>query len=405
MKSLKNTDLNNKKVIVRCDFNLSLKDGQIIDDFRITQALPTIEHLQKQGAKIILMSHFGRPEDRKSFQKEGIFSALKESFSKSDRKLSLRPIYEQLDEYLDNVQFVENCVGKSVQRKVDSLESGDILLLENLRYYQDEFDNGREFANCLAGYGDVYVNNAFSASHRKHASLSRLPELMDEVYPGLLLEREMRFLGEVKEDAERPLAVIVGGAKVDSKIQTIKHFLQEADHILLGGKVANVILNVRGLSTNKPLPPSDIMDKLDDISLTSPKLHLPVDVIVNQEGTEYGRETGVGEVKKEEEIYDIGPDTVNMYGDVLQKAETIIWAGPLGYFEKEDFQSGTCGVAERLVKNREALKIAGGGDTSYALKKFSVRDFFDHVSVGGGAMLTFLSDGEMPGLQALKDES
>lgn len=402
MRSLKDANLKDKKVLVRCDFNVSVNNkGEIVDDIRITQAMPTIKYLVEQGAKVILMSHMGRPEKQKSFQKEGTFASLKDVIFKEDRQYTLKPVYKELEKHLEDVQFINDCIGKRVDRKVNSLKQGQVLLLENLRYYEDEEKNGEYFARRLADLGDLYVNNAFSASHRDHASISGVVKNLP-AYPGFLFEREVRVLSRLKEDVKRPLVVIVGGAKMASKIKTIDYFMDRADYVLLGGKVANGVLAIRGLATNIKLPSEDVVKKLEAVSLTSRKLRLPVDVVASSDPEGYLRHTGPGKVRKEETIYDIGPETVKLYSEIIREANTIVWAGPLGFFEKDNFATGTKRIAQKIVQNDDALKITGGGDTSFALKKFNLRDYIDHVSLGGGAMLTFLSDEEFPGLKALE---
>ncbi|MGM0439379.1 MAG: phosphoglycerate kinase [Patescibacteria group bacterium] len=401
MKKLHDAEVKNKIVLVRCDFNVSVKDGEVVDDFRITEAMPTIKDLVKRGAKVVLMSHMGRPENQKSFKKEGTFSSLKDIIFKEDRENSLKPVYKELDMLLDKAFFVNDCIGKRVDRKVKNLNPGEVLLLENLRYYEDEEEGGEEFSRRLASVADIYVNNAFSASHRDHASISGVANLLPS-YPGYLFEREVKFLNKLKKDPESPFVVIVGGAKVSSKAKTIEHFMKKADKILVGGKVANAILTIRGLTKKSDLPEKDVEEKLENINLTSQKLYLPVDVVASSDYESYIRHTSVGEVRKEEDIFDIGPETVELFNKIIREAKTIVWAGPLGFFENEKFQNGTNSIAKRMVENDKALKVIGGGDTGFALKKFGLRDYVDHVSLGGGAMLTFLSDEKMPGLDCLK---
>lgn len=402
MRNLKDINLKNKKVLLRCDFNVSIEDGKVIDDFRIKEALPMIRNLSARRAKIVLISHLGRPKQQKSFRKEGVFSSLKDFIFNSDRENSLRPIYKVLGQHLDRVFFINDCIGSRVEKRIKKMKPGDILLLENVRYYQEEQEGDAEFSKMLARLADIYINNAFSVSHRNHASVSGVTDYLKS-YPGFLFKRELKVLSRLKKSVKHPFVVIVGGAKIDSKIKTIDCFLSKADAILLGGKVANAILVAKGLSTNKSLPGEELLKKLDKIDPASSKFKLPVDVVASSdEGETHIREAGVGEIRKKEEIYDIGSETIKIYSEIIREAQTIVWAGPLGYFEKKEFRKGTEIIAKRIVENNEALRIIGGGDTAYALKLFDLREYVDHISSGGGAMLSFLSDEKMPGLEALK---
>ncbi len=401
MKKLKDANLYNKKVLVRCDFNLPIERGGLItDDFRIKEALPTVELLVKEGAKVVLMSHLGDPVKKISFKEKG---GLKKSFSRLFSRETLYPVYRKIKEDFKKTYFVNDCLGEKVKKKVDSLSSGEILVLENLRYYKEEEENDDDFAKALAEPFDIYINNAFSVSHREHASLCKITNFLPS-YPGLLFEREVEVLSKIRDRVERPLVVIIGGAKLDSKIKTIEHFLDKADHILLGGKIANAFLIIRKMAFNLPWPEENIVEKLDRIDITSPKIHLPVDVIASSDSTgeTYSRETGPGGVRKEEDILDIGSNTIEIYSEIIKEAKTIVWAGPLGLFEVEKFEKGTREIGNKVADNFDALKVVGGGDTSYMLKKFGLRGHIDHISLGGGALLSYLSSKEMPGLEALE---
>ncbi len=401
MKNLKEVEVEDKVVLVRCDFNVTVKNGEVADDFRIVEAIPTIKDLVKRKAKVVLISHIGRPEKQKSFKKEGSYSALKEVIFRESPNCSLEPVYNELKKHINNISFAKDCVGNGVERKVRRLSSGQVLLLENLRRYEDEIECGKAFSRALASLGDMYVNNAFSVSHRKHASVWGVPRRMP-AYPGHLFEREIKVLSRVRDNAESPFIAIIGGAKIGSKIENVEHLMNKADKILLGGKVANAVLTVRGIATNKTLPSEDIIKKLDRIDHASERIHLPIDVLASsKKDISLVREAGPGDVRKEEEIFDIGPETIDYYGDMIKKAQTIVWAGPLGYFEKEQFEIGTKKIAQRIIENDKALKIIGGGDTVYSFKKFGLRDHVDHISSGGGAMLSFLSGQKMPGVDVL----
>lgn len=402
MKNLKEADVKSKIVLVRCDFNVPIEDGKITDNHRITEAMPTIQDLKKRGAKVVLMSHRGRPEKQKSFKKEGSFSSLKEVIFKEDREYSLKPIFKELEGMLEHVEFVNDCIGKRVERKISKMSDGDVLLLENLRYYEDERACGEEFSKRLSEMGDIYVNNAFSAAHRNHASITGVAKYLPS-YPGYIFEREIKVLSKIRDNPERPLVAIIGGAKISSKSKTIKHFLEKADYVLVGGVVANTILSIEGLTQADYLPDEKVIKDLEDVNLTSQKLHLPVDVVASSDYESYLRHTSVGKVRSEEEIYDLGPETIELYSDIIREAETIVWAGPLGFFEHEKFEDGTKLIGQRFVENEDGLTVIGGGDTGAAMKKFGLRNYVDHVSLGGGAMLEFLSGGELPGLKALKE--
>ena len=400
MKDLQEVEVKNKIVLMRCDFNVPIEGGEVVDDYRITQVMPTIKDLVGRGAKVVLMSHMGRPKSQKRFR-SSFSGKVKNLFFKKDENFSLKPVYKELKNHLTKVSFAGDCVSQKTEKKIQNLKSGEVLLLENLRYYSDEEEGGSSFTSRLASFGDIYINDAFSASHRDHASVSKIANELD-CYPGYLFEREVKFLSRIKRNPQKPMVVIVGGAKVKSKAKTIKEFMDKADHVLVGGKVANAILAIRGI-TDKELPTEDVIKKLKKVDLTSPKLHLPVDVKASSDFNEYVRTAGVGEVRKGEDIYDIGPETINIYGDILKEARTIVWAGPLGFFENKRFEDGTKLTGQEVVKNGAALKIIGGGDTGAALNSFNLRDGMDHVSLGGGAMLTFVSGEKMPGLEALKE--
>lgn len=401
MKNLKDLDVKNKTILMRCDFNVPVEDGKVVDDYRITQVMPTIKDLIDRGAKVVLMSHMGRPNSQKRLKKS-FFGRIKNLLFKKEDRFSLKPVHKELEKHLDKVGFVDDCISEKAKKNIKALNSGEVLLLENLRYYIDEEEGEAEFAKRLTQFADIYVNDAFSASHRDHASVFEVAKRMDS-YPGYLFEREVKFLTRVKENPDKPLVVIVGGAKVKSKAKTIKEFMDKADHVLVGGKVANAILAIKGITDKEP-PAPDVVEELEEIDLTSSKLHLPVDVRVSSDFDEYVRSAGVGQVRSEENIFDIGPETIDVYGEIIREASTIVWAGPLGFFEHKKFEDGTKLVGGKVIENGSALKIIGGGDTGSALNKFNLREGMDHVSLGGGAMLTFVSGKEMPGLEVLKKE-
>ncbi|MDI6602957.1 MAG: phosphoglycerate kinase [Patescibacteria group bacterium] len=391
MKTLRDFNVKNKKVLVRCDFNVPLDEkGNILDDFRIKQTIPTIKYLAKRGAKIILMSHLGEPE------------------GKVVESLRLTPIQEKLKEYLDySITKTNDCIGKETKKRVLEMTSREILLLENLRFHQEEKKNDENFVKKLAKLGDIYINDAFGVCHRSHASIVGIPKYLPSG-AGLLLEKEIRILSKVLKKPWRPLVAIIGGVKISSKIKVIEKFLKKADHLLLGGEIANAILAVKGILLSQPIPEPEVIKTIEKIDLTCPKLHLPVDIFISLAVLETGlkegylRQGGPGQIKKEEKGYDIGPETVKIFSRIIKTAKMIFWSGPLGMFEEEKFAKGTKEIAQIIARNHLAFKIAGGGDTVLALNKFDLFDKFDHISTGGGAMLEFLSGKKLPGLEALR---
>jgi len=387
-KTLENFNFKNKRVLVRADFNVPLdKKGVIEDEFRLKQALPTIKYLVKNRAKVILMSHLDNPQGK-------VVEGLK-----------LTSIREKLKGYLSaNIIKTDDCVGKKVENRIKEMKEGEILLLENLRFHKEEKENNPEFAKSLANLADVYVNDAFGSSHRAHASIVGVPKYLPSA-AGLLLEKEISVLSNILKKPKRPLVAIIGGAKILSKIKVIKHFLKEADHLLIGGKIANAILIVKGICIGRVWPPEETVKDIESINLTSSNLHLPVDAIISPtpEGDFYTRKEAPGKVRTDELILDIGPETIKIFSEIIKSAKTIVWAGPLGFFEEPLFENGTRSIAEAIVRNKQAFKVAGGGDTIFSLSKFHLRERFDHVSTGGGAMLAFLGGEELPGLKVLEE--
>jgi len=393
VKTLKDFNFKNKRVLVRCDFNVQLNEkGRITEDFRIKETLPTIEYLIKKGAKVILMSHLGRPAQN---QKSKI----------KNQKYSLKSIAPRLEELLGkSVKFLADCIGEKVEKEIKKMIPRDIILLENLRFHSKEEKNDKGFAKKLVKLGDIYINDAFSASHRSHASIVGIPKYLPSG-AGLLLEKEIKILSKVMQNPWRPLVVIIGGVKIDTKIGVISQFLKKADHLLLGGQVANTILIGKGLSLGKFLTEDKgIVKKIGEINITNPKLHLPVDGFISLEKrqTNCFREGAICTIKKGEKIFDIGPETIKIFSEIIKEAKMILWSGPMGLSEEKKFEKGTKETAKNIVKNKNAFKIIGGGDTIAAVDKFSLLGEFNHVSTGGGAMLEFLSGDKLPGLEALK---
>ncbi|MDP2967389.1 MAG: phosphoglycerate kinase [bacterium] len=386
MRTIKEFNLKGKRVLVRSDFNVPLSDkGEILDDFRIKESIRTIEYLIKKEAKVILMSHLDRPKNK-------------------DPRYSLRYLAKRLEKLLnEKVKFLDDCLGEKVEREIEKMKPGEILLLENLRFHKEEEKGDLNFAKKLAKLGDVYINDAFGASHRSHASIVGVPKYLPSG-AGLLLEKEINVLSQVLERPWRPLVAIIGGIKIDTKIKLIEQFLKKADHLLLGSKPAESLLIVKGILIGRPFfEEKEVLEKIEKINLANPKLHLPVDgqMALSTLQEQYFRIGAIGTLRKEEEVFDIGPETRKVFVGIIKSAKMIIWNGPLGMFEKEPFDKGTKEIAEAIVRNHTAFKIAGGGDTVSLISKLDLLDKFDHISTGGGAMLEFLAGEKLPGLEAL----
>ncbi len=365
MKTVKDIDVTNKKVLVRCDFDVPLKNGRVVDDFRIKASLDTIKYLIKHKAKIILLAHLDRPKG------ENIPS------------LSLSPVQDKLTELLElSVLKAPDCIGKVVEEAVAKLQSGEVLLLENLRFHKEEEKNNRSFAKKLARLGDIFINEAFANSHRAHASMIGIPRFLPTV-AGLHLVQEVKVLSEAISRPKHPVVVVIGGAKVLTKIKVIENLSKIADLILLGGVTANVFLKFRGFNIGKSKTDKEAEKYLKKDNLNWLKIHLPTDFSPNSL------------------ILDIGPKTAKTFAEIISKAKTIIWSGPMGVFEKERFASGTKKIAQAIAKS-SGFSIVGGGDTIAALNRFDLLEKIDYISTGGGAMLEFLAGKKLPGLEALK---
>jgi len=387
MKDIKDFQLYDKKVLVRTDFNVPINSkGEILDDFKIIKSLPTIKYLKEQGAKIILTSHLGRPQE--------------------SQKISLAPIAIKLAELLEQkVNFVNDCINRSAQKAVDKLSSGDILLLENLRFFSGEEQNDEAFARKLAGLGEIYINDAFATSHRSHASIVGIPKFLPSG-AGLLLKEEIITLSSIIKNPKRPLITILGGAKLETKLPCLMSFLNKADHLIIGGMLAPVILAIQKISIKGQHFDEKLEEEVKKIELTNPKLHMPIDALVGlrDHQLDYLRQAGVGKIRNEEQMFHIGPEGVRIFSSIIQEAGTIIWNGPLGLTEDERFANGTLAVASAILRT-SAFSVIGGSDTNAFLAKNNLRDKFGYVSTGGGAMLEFLSGKEFPGIKALDLEN
>lgn len=386
MKTIRDFDLKGKKVFIRVDFNVPLEGGVIQDDTRILEALPTIEYALKAGGKVILCSHLGRPKGKRV------------------PELSLKPVYEYLKSKLSSpVKFLEDLTGESAERELAELKEGETLLLENVRFYEGETKNDPEFAKLLSRFADVYINDAFSVCHRAHASVVGVAQLVQERGIGFLTEKELKYLTRVIGRPERPLYAIVGGSKVSTKIGVLKNLLPRVDKLIIGGAMANTFLLAQGYSVGASLVEREYLEVAKEIIKEAReqevKIYLPVDVAVERDGEVV--EVSLREIEERDVIYDIGEETVQYFSMALEGAKTVIWNGPLGYFEKEPFHYGTVSLARR-VAGLPATTVAGGGDTLSALKLAGVLTAFSHTSTAGGAFLEYLEGKELPGLAVLK---
>lgn len=390
---LKDIDVTGKRVLVRVDFNVPMKDGKITDETRITAALPTLLALINADARIILVTHLGRPEvgsaaDRETFSTEPIAVAL-------SRKLGTR------------VAHVTDCVGESVQSAVASLRNGEVLLLENVRFYTEETENDAAFAQQLASLADVYVNDAFGTAHRAHASTEGVTHYLNPCVAGLLMAREIYYLSTSLENPARPFVAILGGAKISDKITLIETLLEKVDKLLIGGGMAYTFLSAMGLNIGNSLLETEKLDvakSLVERTDFSDTVLLPVDHVV---GRDFDPETesqivGKGYIPDEWQGLDIGPETVSVFGEQIATAKTVVWNGPLGVYEFEKFAQGTIAVAKQIADS-ESVSIIGGGDCVAAIQQAGVADRMTHISTGGGASLEFLEGKSLPGIVALTD--
>ncbi len=385
MKTLKEIkNLRNKKVLVRVDFNVPINSDGTVDskeDWRIKAVIPTIKYLLRKQAKIILMAHLGRPEGRVV------------------EEMKLDPVQDRLSDLLGlSIIKTPDCIGRVVKETIKSMKFGEIVLLENLRFHKEEKENNEKFAKKLADLGDVYINDAFSDSHRAHASVSAITKHLPS-YAGLLLEKEVRVLSGAINNPKRPATVIIGGAKAETKVPVIEYLMDKFDNVLVGGVVANVILKAKGIDTGKSLINGVDMNRVKKINLESNKLHIPVDVVARDSEGELIALLAVGRIGGNK-ILDIGTESANLYSKIISDSKTIIWNGPMGMFEDKNFAFGTKEIAKAMAESK-AYKIIGGGDTITALDKFGYLDNVDYICTGGGAMLDFFSGKKLPGLEAL----
>ena len=390
---LKDIDVTGKRVLVRVDFNVPMKDGKITDETRITAALPTLLALINSDAKIILMTHLGRPEvgvasHRETLSTEPISVAL-------SRKLGRR------------VGHINDCIGESVESAVAELNNGDVLLLENVRFYAEETENDAAFAQQLASLADTYVNDAFGTAHRAHASTEGVTHYLNPCVAGLLMAREIYYLSTSLENPARPYVAILGGAKISDKITLIETLLEKVDKLLIGGAMAYTFLSAIGFGIGNSLVETEKLDvakSLVDRQDFADTVLLPIDHVVGQD---FDPETE-SQIIRERDIpdewqgLDIGPETVSVFGEQIAAAKTVVWNGPLGVYEFEKFAQGTIAVAKQIADS-ESVSIIGGGDCVAAIQQAGVADRMTHISTGGGASLEFLEGKSLPGILALTD--
>ncbi len=394
-KTVKDIDVKDKKVIVRCDFNVPLEDGKITDDIRIRSALPTIKYLVDNGAKVILVSHLGRPKGE-----------AKEEFS-------LKPVAKRLSELLGSEVAFKSCptvVCDTIKGMADELKPGQVMLLENVRYRKEETENEKGFAKELADLADIFVNDAFGTAHRAHASTAGIADFLPCV-SGFLIEKEVKFLGNAVENPKRPFVAILGGAKVSDKITVIENLIKKVDTLLIGGGMCYTFLKAKGYEVGKSLVDEENLELAKDLMAKAEKagvnMLLPVDSVCNTEFVNGGDIQFFDSDKMPSEYMglDIGPKTIKLYVDEIAKAKTIVWNGPMGVFEMPHYAGGTLAVAKAMAEtDADTITVIGGGDSAAAVEKFKLADKMTHISTGGGASLEFLEGKVLPGVGAIEDK-
>ena len=392
-KTVRDVEVKGKKVIVRCDFNVPMKDGKITDDTRIKAALPTIGYLLENGAAVILMSHMGRPK------------------GEAKMEFSLAPVAERLSGYLDTeVRFKSSpeVVDDETKKEAAGLKAGEVFLLENVRFRKEETDNNPEFAKELASLADIFVQEAFGTAHRAHASTAGIAAYLPAV-SGFLIEKEVKFLGSAVENPKRPFVAIMGGAKVGDKIPVIENLLTKVDALIIGGGMSYTFYKAMGLEIGTSILDADnvelaksLIEKAEKLGV---KLLLPIDIVCakefdnNSESKVFDKES----IPYDYMGLDIGPETIKLYRETLAKAATVVWNGPMGVFEMDNFANGTRAVAQ-ILADIDAITIIGGGDSAAAVEKFGLADRMSHISTGGGASLEFLEGKVLPGIDVIRDK-
>lgn len=391
-KSVKDIDVKGRVVFCRVDFNVPMKDGKVTDDTRIRAALPTIQYLTEQGAKVLLASHLGRPKGQVS------------------EELRLTPVAARLGELIGKeVKKADEAYGDAVKAQISEMKAGDILVLENVRFYPGEEKNDPELSKAFADLADVYVNDAFGAAHRAHASTAGIAEHLPAV-AGFLMEKELEVLGKALSNPERPFTAIIGGAKVKDKIGVIESLLEKVDNLIIGGGLAYTFVKALGHEVGKSLLEEDKIDLaksfMDRAKEKGVNFYMPTDVLVaddfsNDANTKI---VPVSEIPSDWEALDIGEETRKTYADVIKNSKLVVWNGPMGVFELDAFAKGTKAVAEALAEAKDTYSVIGGGDSAAAVEKFGLADKMSHISTGGGASLEFMEGKELPGVKALNDK-
>lgn len=391
MKTIEDLNLSNKTVLIRCDFNVPMNaEGAIADDHRIQASLPTIKYAIEHAGKVVLCSHMGRPK------------------GKREPSLSLKPVADRVSQLLSrNITFLDDCVGEKINDAVKSAKSGDVILLENVRYYNEDEANDPDFSKKLGSLCDVFINDAFATAHRAHASTVGVTEFVKEKAAGFTVRDEVEYFNRACHSPAHPLLAIFGGAKVSTKIQAIKNVGKVADMVILGGAMANTFFAAEGLSVGKSLYEKDLLNVATETKKwfedNDKQLLLPIDVVI-AESLSSGVKTEVVDIDKIPEnmmALDIGPKTTKLFSDAIKKSKTIVWNGPMGAFETKEFSEGTFALIDNLIE-AEALTVVGGGDTDLALNQKNAFDRMDFVSTAGGAFLEMLEGKILPAVKALE---
>ncbi|WHY91163.1 phosphoglycerate kinase [Neobacillus cucumis] len=391
-KSLKDVDVKGKRVFCRVDFNVPMQEGKITDETRIRAALPTIQYIREQGAKVILASHFGRPK------------------GKVVEEMRLAPVGQRLAELLGKeVKIADEAHGESVKALIGTMNDGDVLLLENVRFYPGEEKNDPELAKAFAELADVYVNDAFGAAHRAHASTEGVAHHLPAV-AGFLMEKELEVLGKALSNPERPFTAIIGGAKVKDKIGVIENLLEKVDNLIIGGGLAYTFIKAQGHEIGQSLLEEDKIDLaksfIEKAKEKGVNFYMPVDAVIADEFSAEANTqvVSIEAIPADWQALDIGPKTAEIYREVIKKSKLVIWNGPMGVFEMDKFAGGTKAVAEALGEAEGTYSVIGGGDSAAAVEKFHLADKMSHISTGGGASLEFMEGKALPGVVALNDK-